>query len=63
MNEDTGTYNRGLRNGAAANRRFYEPGASSVEAPLRPSKLRKITSVLLAVVLCFALLGYLTTFL
>ncbi len=63
MNEGTGTYNRGLRNGADANRRFYEPGASPVEAPPKPSKLRKITSILLAVVLCLALLGYLTTFL
>ena len=63
MNEGTGTYNRGLRNGAASNRRFYEPGASPVEAPPKPSKLRKITSILLALVLCGALLGYLTTFL
>ncbi|TMI01288.1 MAG: hypothetical protein E6H39_04160 [Betaproteobacteria bacterium] len=63
MNEGTGTYNRGLRNGADANRRFYEPGASPVEAPPKPSKLRKITSILLALVLCGALLGYLTTFL
>ena len=63
MNGGTGTYNRGLRNGADANRRFYEPGASPVEAPPKPSKLRKITSILLALVLCGALLGYLTTFL
>jgi len=63
MNEGTGTYNRGLRNGAAANRRFYEPGAAPVDAPPKPSTLRKVTSILLAVVLCLALLGYLTTFL
>src|SRR5437879_11782649 len=63
MNEDTGTYNRGLRNGAAANRRFYEPGASPVDAPPKQSNRRKISSILLAVVLCFALLGYLTTLL
>jgi hypothetical protein len=63
MNEGTGTYNRGLRNGADANRRFYEPGASPVDDPPKPSRLRKVTSILLAVVLCLALLGYLTTFL
>jgi len=63
MNEGTGTYNRGLRNGAAANRRFYEAGASPVDAPPKPSALRKVTSILLAVILCLALLGYLTTFL
>jgi hypothetical protein len=63
MNEGTGTYTRGLRNGANANRRFYGPGASPVDDPPKPSVLRKITSILLALVLCGALLGYLTTFL
>jgi len=63
MNEDTGTYTRGLRNGAAANRRFYEPGASPADDLPKPSILRKVTSILLALVLCGALLGYLTTFL
>jgi hypothetical protein len=63
MNEGTGTYTRGLRNGAAANRRFYEPGGSPVDDLPKPSTLRKITSIVLAVVLCLALLGYLTTFL
>jgi hypothetical protein len=63
MNEGTGTYTRGLRNGAAANRRFYAPGASPVDDPPKPSVLRKVTSILLALVLCGALLGYLTTFL
>jgi hypothetical protein len=63
MNEGTGTYTRGLRNGAVANQRFYEPGASPVDDLPKPSKLRKITSILLALVLCGALLGYLTTFL
>jgi hypothetical protein len=63
MNEGTGTYTRGLRNGAIANRRFYEPGASPVDDPPKPSALRKVTTILLAVILCLALLGYLTTFL
>ncbi|HKC31030.1 MAG TPA: hypothetical protein VKB74_04810 [Burkholderiales bacterium] len=63
MNEGTGTYTRGLRNGAVANQRFYESGASSVDDLPKPSILRKITSILLALVLCGALLGYLTTFL
>jgi hypothetical protein len=63
MNEGTGTYTRGLRNGAIANRRFYEPGASRVDDPPKPSVLRKVTTILLAVILCLALLGYLTTFL
>jgi hypothetical protein len=63
INEGTGTYTRGLRNGAVENRRFYEPGASPVDDLPKPSILRKITSILLALVLCGALLGYLTTFL
>jgi hypothetical protein len=63
MNEGTGTYTRGLRNGAVAKQRFYEPGASPVDDLPKPSILRKITSILLALVLCGALLGYLTTFL
>ena len=63
MNEGTGTYTRGLRNGAVANQRFYESGASPADDLPKPSKLRKITSILLALVLCGALLGYLTTFL
>jgi hypothetical protein len=63
MNEGTGTYTRGLRNGVAANRRFYEPGVSPVDDLPKPSMRRKTTSILLAVVLCLALLGYLTTFL
>jgi hypothetical protein len=63
MNEGTGTYTRGLRNGAIANQRFYKPGVSPVDGPPKPSMLRKVTSILLAVILCLALLGYLTTFL
>jgi hypothetical protein len=63
MNEGTGTYTRGLRNGAVANQRFYESGSSPVDDLPKPSILRKITSILLALVLCGALVGYLTTFL
>ncbi len=63
MNEGTGTYTRGLRNGAAANQRFYKPGVSPVDDLPKPSMLRKITSIVLALVLCLALLGYLTTLL
>jgi len=63
MNEGTGTYTRGLRNGAAANRRFYEPGVSPADELPKPSIPRKITSIVLAGVLCLALLGYLTTIL
>ena len=53
MNEGTGTYTRGLRNGAVAKQRFYEPGASPVDDLPKPSILRKITSILLALVFVF----------
>jgi len=63
MNEGTGTYTRGLRNGANAYRRFYEPGVSPVDNPDKPSILRRIAGILLVLVLGLGLLGFLTTYL
>jgi hypothetical protein len=63
MNEGTGTYTRGLRNGANAYRRFYEPGVSSVEDRGKQSILRRLAGIVLALALGLGLLGFLTTYL
>jgi hypothetical protein len=60
MNEGIGTYTRALRNRAIAYRRFYEPGDCLNDLDTSPIR-RRVTALLLILILGLGVIAFLTT--